>query len=242
MNIYKITNTLNGKLYIGQTKLTVEKRLEVHRKNAQKRTNRHLYDAMNHYGVENFHIEHLEITTVKDADEREIFWIAKLGTRSPIGYNMTKGGGGGDTLASWPAEKKTALYKQQGDNRRSPRRQDWKDAIARASKLREAGKTEDQKAAIAEKISKTNKRKGITFPKTVMYGKENPNFIEVNIEESVSLIAAGWKLKQLAERIGTTTSTVGSKLKASTGKTFTELRKEHGIVGPFGKPRRVDPA
>ena len=48
--IYKITNSINGKLYIGQTRKTIEERFQVHIKNAQKHINRYLYDAMNKYG------------------------------------------------------------------------------------------------------------------------------------------------------------------------------------------------
>ena len=45
--IYKITNSINGKLYIGQTRKTIEERFQAHLKNAQKHINRYLYDAMN---------------------------------------------------------------------------------------------------------------------------------------------------------------------------------------------------
>jgi hypothetical protein len=74
----------------------------------------------------------------------------------------------------------------------------------------------------------------------VIYGKDNPNYVEIDVQECVALIASGWKLKELAAKFNTTTVTVGSKLKMGTGKTFTEWRREHGIVGSFGKPRRAD--
>ena len=57
--IYKITNTINGKMYIGKTELTIEKRFQQHCKDSQrdKMSNRPLYKAMRKYGVEFFSIE-----------------------------------------------------------------------------------------------------------------------------------------------------------------------------------------
>ena len=76
MTIYKITNTLNGKVYIGQTSLTIEERFNNHIKKARIYTNRYLYDAMNHYGYEKFIIEKIEdcINRV-DMDSKEKYWI-----------------------------------------------------------------------------------------------------------------------------------------------------------------------
>ena len=55
--IYKITNTINNKIYIGQTSKTIEERFKAHISKAKQHINRYLYDAMNHYGYENFIIE-----------------------------------------------------------------------------------------------------------------------------------------------------------------------------------------
>lgn len=96
--IYKITNTVNGKLYIGQTRKTIEERFEMHLKNAKKHINRYLYDAMNKYGYDNFIPSLIEECEDNLLDEREIYWIKFYNTTNKdIGYNMTIGGGGGDT-------------------------------------------------------------------------------------------------------------------------------------------------
>lgn len=54
--IYKITNNLNNKIYIGQTVKTVEKRFQQHKNNSNKSYFSHivLYKAFNKYGIENF--------------------------------------------------------------------------------------------------------------------------------------------------------------------------------------------
>lgn len=96
--IYKITNKVNNKIYIGKTTKTIEYRFSVHIKNAKKHINRYLYDAMNCYGYENFYVEEIEECDESILNEREIFWIKYYNSTDPkIGYNMTIGGDGGDT-------------------------------------------------------------------------------------------------------------------------------------------------
>ena len=93
--IYKITNKVSGKSYIGKTLKSVEDRFSEHcRERVRERCkNRPLYRAMNKYGIENFEISVLEEITDSVASEREIFWIDHFGTYSK-GYNATKGGDG----------------------------------------------------------------------------------------------------------------------------------------------------
>ena len=56
--IYKITNDINGKIYIGKTYNSIEKRFKEHCKDRLKRKceQRPLYSAMNKYGIEHFYI------------------------------------------------------------------------------------------------------------------------------------------------------------------------------------------
>lgn len=93
MIIYKITNLINGKFYVGKTTKTADERFKRHFYN-HKTGNTYLYKSMRKYGFNNFIIEILEETNI--LNEREIYWISKL---SPE-YNMTKGGDGGDTSKS----------------------------------------------------------------------------------------------------------------------------------------------
>ena len=101
--IYKITNKINGKVYIGQTKKTIEERFQEHLKKAKIHTNRYLYDAMNKYGYNNFQVSKIEECNNAKLDEREIYWIAYYKSNNKkYGYNMTAGGGGGDTWTNNP--------------------------------------------------------------------------------------------------------------------------------------------
>lgn len=91
--IYKITNDINGKIYIGKTNRSIQERFKEHCKDCTRRNyeKRPLYAAMRKYGVEHFHIEQIEETTVPE--EREKYWIEYYGSFK-YGYNATIGGDG----------------------------------------------------------------------------------------------------------------------------------------------------
>lgn len=88
-DIYCITNLVNGKKYVGQSK------------NVKLRFNEHcnpnnpavIGRAINKYGKENFKYEILE-HNISNYNERERYWINKLNTMIPYGYNMIPGGEG----------------------------------------------------------------------------------------------------------------------------------------------------
>lgn len=93
MDIYKITNTLTGKHYVGFSK-NATSRFKRHIFLAESGVNRRLYDSMRKHGIANFILE--VITTCEtraEAVELEKFWISKLNSMMPNGYNMTSGGG-----------------------------------------------------------------------------------------------------------------------------------------------------
>lgn len=90
--IYKITNKVNNKVYIGQTKYTVESRWRQHLKNFNiEHRQQPLYLAFAKYGLDNFYVETLEEVSIDKLDEREIYWIAYYDSFKK-GYNATLGG------------------------------------------------------------------------------------------------------------------------------------------------------
>lgn len=93
--IYKITNKINNKVYIGKTIKTVESRWKQHCLDCKKErnSNRPLYRAMRKYGIENFNIEPIEECSKEVLSEREMYWIKHFDTYKN-GYNATTGGDG----------------------------------------------------------------------------------------------------------------------------------------------------
>lgn len=93
MIIYKITNTINSKIYIGQTKRTIEQRMANHRSKVNAGSNTKLHNAMRKYGIDNFIVEVIDSATNKDElDAKEIHYIAQFNSVN-AGYNMAFGGG-----------------------------------------------------------------------------------------------------------------------------------------------------
>lgn len=104
--IYKITNLINNKPYIGKTSQTVEKRWKDHYYEARRWKkcqetgtdfgyNSSLYPAMNKHGYENFTIQLLEeVDSLEALNQREKYWIDFYDARNN-GYNIAAGGHGG---------------------------------------------------------------------------------------------------------------------------------------------------
>lgn len=91
--IYVITNIKNGKQYVGQTTDSYQNRYKEHCQSLNRADRKHspLYAAFNKYGLESFTCSLLEKVPVSKLDEREQYWIEKLGT-FVNGYNATAGG------------------------------------------------------------------------------------------------------------------------------------------------------
>ena len=80
---------------------------------------------MRKHGISNFILE--VITTCEtriEAVELEKFWISKLNSMMPNGYNMTSGGDGGNTLSGWTDSQKRELYAKQTKSRKGKRHSD----------------------------------------------------------------------------------------------------------------------
>lgn len=88
MVIYKTTNLLNNKFYIGKDEKNNPKYLG---------SGKILKLAISKHGIENFKKEILEVcSNKKQLEEQEKFWIDKL-SATTLGYNITEGGTGGQT-------------------------------------------------------------------------------------------------------------------------------------------------
>lgn len=95
MIIYKSTNHITGKVYIGQTTQTLEKRVKNHIKESKTDKNRPFMSAINKYGKDNFIFEIIDSATdLEELNDKEIYWINYYNSVSPNGYNITGGGQG----------------------------------------------------------------------------------------------------------------------------------------------------
>lgn len=101
MFLYKITNAVNGKAYVGITRYSLGKRMAEHIRNAKRNSNLLLPRAIRKHGVDSFHIESLATAeSWEQLQQLERDAIARLGTtQKHVGYNMTTGGEGIQGLA-----------------------------------------------------------------------------------------------------------------------------------------------
>lgn len=97
MYIYKATNKINGKCYIGRTVKKFEKRKSEHlQESKMDRKNSHFYNAINKYGWDNFDWEIIEECNDENLlREKEIYHIDKNKSNNrTYGYNKLDGGPG----------------------------------------------------------------------------------------------------------------------------------------------------
>lgn len=89
--IYKITNKLNNKIYIGQS-VNIKRRWQEHIYDNRKNSLIHL--AIQKYGKDNFDFEVIELCEQKELDTKEQYWINYYQSFDK-GYNLTRGGNSG---------------------------------------------------------------------------------------------------------------------------------------------------
>lgn len=115
-HIYKVTNKINGKVYIGQTIQNVKDRWYRHcgySGLSKKEMNMHIKRAILKYGKENFIVETLEDCDVSELDDREKYYIEFYNSYKE-GYNSTTGGYDGLRGLHTPEDKQkdiVDLYK-----------------------------------------------------------------------------------------------------------------------------------
>jgi hypothetical protein len=141
MFIYKITNLLNGKIYIGyDTGSTLDNnRWNYHLRQYKLDKTKVLYAAMRKYTPDKFKYE-----IIDDADciielcQKEIYYIAAFKSNDvATGYNRTKGGDGGDTFSC----------------RSSKSQQVTRDKISNSNKLRWANIDRDERKELTRHMN-----------------------------------------------------------------------------------------
>jgi len=162
MIIYKTTNTLTGKIYIGK---------DLHNNPAYLGSGTKLIHAIKKYGREFFTKEVLEeCTDPKTWVSREKYWIETLNAIRN-GYNIAEGGTGGNTRKSFSQEEKAQYIAKMQKSRKE------------SSKVQEAYSKRKgvSRPEHSEKLKELY-RNGIMTPHNL--GKTTPEYIRKKISES----------------------------------------------------------
>ena len=156
--IYIIRNTINNKVYIGQTKVSVDTRWQEHLRHA-KYGDQVINRAMRKYGIDKFYVETLEICNTDVIDYREMYYIDLYdSTNKSKGYNVSIGG-------KTPKFKRKALsistlvdlYKNQGFSLQEIANKFEVTRYIITTELRNAGVEISERYREEEKFSKINK-------------------------------------------------------------------------------------
>lgn len=148
--IYKVTNKINNKVYIGQTTRTLEERKAEHLRKSKTETrnkekNCIFHLAIQKYGIENFDWEIIEECPNEQLNKQEIFWIAFYDSyaNDSRGYNMTPGGQG--SLLSQEVKNKISIA-----NRGKTRTLEQRQHLSEVKKALHFHHTEETKKLMSE--------------------------------------------------------------------------------------------
>jgi group I intron endonuclease len=128
MIIYKITNNINGAIYIGQTVQDLKNRWRDHKKPSNKGCPI-LSKAISKYGAGNFSIEQIDTaSSQEDLDKKEIYWISFFKSSEGRNYNYTSGGRGCSHPHTDETKRKLSEYftGQNNPNWGKPKSDEWK--------------------------------------------------------------------------------------------------------------------
>lgn len=225
--IYKTTNLINGKFYIGQKKSSFflgESYLG---------SGVRLKSAIKHYGKENFVVEVIDFADSRDElNEKEIFWISKLdATNLDIAYNVSQGGDGGNTGSMYkgmlPTHQQTAEERQK---RSESLKRAYKEGRHMVHLSDEARKKMSDKAKQRHPKPTTSGRKWVTDGVKNVFAKQ---------EDIQSLLEKGFTFGRVIQNEvwnkGLTKDTDERVKKYS--DTRKALFKERGQIGCYGKEK-----
>ena len=116
MIIYKATNKLDGKCYIGQSTFDLDKRKGEHLKCSQRQRPRYyLHRAIKKHGMDNFDWEVIaECETQKELDKTELKSIEQYKSLAPYGYNCVMMAAGGDAFSTHPKREEIRKRMSEG--------------------------------------------------------------------------------------------------------------------------------
>lgn len=158
MIIYKVTNNMNGKIYIGLTTQTFLRRKREHIRKAIKCNSKLIFhNALRKYGEDNFTWDIIDSAeTQEELNEKEIYWIdfynSNIYAKNSNGYNLTFGGGGTSGLKLSEETKK-----KMSESRKGQKRDD--EFKRRMSKLHKGKVVSDE---TKQKLSEANKGKTLS--------------------------------------------------------------------------------
>lgn len=236
MIVYKIQNIINNKIYIGQTISTLKHRLGQHYSKSS-----HCYalhKAIKKYGKENFTIDVIDTaSTLEELNNKEIYWIEKLNTISPNGYNLVSGGK--NKICSDETKKKMSIaQKNKSDETRKK--------LSESAKKRVYSDEYRKQMSITSKLSMTDERRKKISESLKKYYNNKPKKEKIVKERKSRRMTDEQRLFSLSLRKGKPSWNKGKTLSeehkrklslAHKGKKLTDEAKEKCRQANLGRPK-----
>lgn len=180
--VYKITNSINSKIYIGATQQELKKRWQQHKCNANKK-NYHLYNAMFKYGFENFNIEVVFKADSKDAMyKKEMQLISEYESNNRLfGYNNSKGGEYSRYGCKLTIEQRKKISIYQKNRKRNPHSEETKLKMSISAKGKDMSKAVENSAKARKGKPAKNRLKVDMYTKDGVLVKKFNSYTEASI-------------------------------------------------------------
>ena len=252
VGIYKITNTANGMVYVGQSR-NLRKRITEHKRDLRKGTHRNdkLQKAYNKYGAKAFVYEIIENCSLEELNEKEIFWCNELQALDRYkGYNL--GEAGGQPMLgrhhTLEARKKMSEYRKVhaiGEGNGFYGKKHSKETLAKISKALK-GKLVGEKNGMYNRCGifspsfgkhpSLETRKKMRENHADFTGEKHPRakFTEEEVKHIIDLLLSGVPTKKVASDYGVSFSCIAG---IRNHKTWTYLTDS--IVFPNSKKHRL---
>lgn len=185
--VYKFTNKINGKVYIGVTKRKLETRKSEHILLSKNSPKFHFHQAIKKYGIDNFTEEVLTEAKTKDkANQLEIHYIS-LEDSYVNGYNMTEGGGNRGEFNHSEESKRKMSIAHKGKVLSENQKIKISKSLSGKPKTKEHNK-KVKLANLGKKLLEETKLKISSSKIGGMMNQNNPSAIKVNIYDSNGIL------------------------------------------------------
>ena len=155
--VYCATNKINGKKYVGFSSRPIGVRISVHKYDASSGEGYLFHKAIRKYGWENFEWKILlDDVDICDLGYFETFFVKKLGTKVPNGYNLTDGGEGVPGRIVSPELRKKISESNRGKKKSETHKRNMSEAAKKRIR------TPEEKEAILKGLNRLDVRKKIS--------------------------------------------------------------------------------
>jgi len=190
IGIYKLTNKINGKQYIGQS-VNIESRRTAHFRKDHKGCP-YLYASMDKHGFENFEFNIIEECGVDELNEKEQYYIQELNTLTPHGYNLDSGGQEGKYLSEETKQKislgitgdKNPMYGKTHSN-------ETKEFLSIITQDKRASDETKEKLSTHRQLNKTHGSKKVKDNQGRVWGSVSDCVYELNISNHLKDMLRG---------------------------------------------------